>query len=142
MSYENVFESELVMAASSTMPASLDSGSGKYDPLLCDVPLPLESECFPMGFPVQIATNSLEVLATVADIWSRYPKRSSQPALRLRVAVDSQSTTPASNSPVLRGMEHLFSIVHDSQNASMADLAAGFGFAWLNHDRVSDRAYL
>jgi len=130
------------MTVSSTPATGLKSGSGRYDPLLCDVPLPFQMECFPMGFPLEIATNSQEVLAAAAALWSRYPRLSHPAALRLCVAVETRSTPATSSPPVLRGKEHLFSIVQDSQNASMADLAGGFGFAWLTRDRICDRAYL
>ena len=113
-----------------------------YDPLLCDFPLPLKSEYFPMGHALEIATNSAEVLKAAARIWSRFPRLSQQPAVRLTIAIDPQGASCSTNPPIPRGREHLFSIVHDSGNWAFADLAAGFGFACLAGGTVSDSAYL
>ena len=102
-------------------------GAENNDPLLYELPLPLEREFFPIGFPVRISTNSASVLDTAARVWSRFPKLFDRAGIRLKILLTDGSGFPK-NVPVLRGQEHMLSIVADHGNFASADLRAGFGY--------------
>ena len=113
---------------------------GVSDPLQCDFAMPLRARYFPMGFPVDLETNSVDLLSAAADLWSRFPLLAATPAVTLRVAVGGRSTVrPQASLP--RGQEHLISIVHSPENFAVADLAGAFAFAWLTQDVAADPAY-
>jgi hypothetical protein len=113
---------------------------GVSDPLQCDFAMPLRARHFPMGFPVDLETNSMDVLSAAADLWSSFPQLAETPTVTFRVAVGGPSTIQLRAS-LPRGQEHLISIVHSPENFAIADLAGGFGFAWLTQDVAADSAY-
>jgi hypothetical protein len=119
------------------------SQARKHDPLQYTLPLPLEAEYFPMGFPLRIATNAQPALDTAAQMWSRFPQLFKQSAMRVNVTIggDTGRTLPQ-DQPVLRGQEHLLSIVADRDNFATADLNAGFGHICVTQEVASDAAYL
>jgi len=118
------------------------SHARQNDPLEYMLPLRFEAEYFPMGFPLQIATNFQPVLDPAAVMWSRFPKLFDQPPMRLKIAVsgDSANALPA-DTPVLRGQEHLLSIVADRANFATADLDSGFAHICISREVASDPAY-
>jgi len=118
------------------------SRTRENDPLEYMLPLRVEAEYFPMGFPLQISTNFQPALDPAALMWSRFPKLFDQPAMRLKIAVSSDSTNalPA-GTPILRGQEHLLSIVADRANFATADLDTGFAHIRVSREVASDPAY-
>lgn len=112
------------------------------DPLDYMLPLRFEAEYFPMGFLLRIATNFQPALNPAALMWSRFPKLFDQPAMRLKITVsgDSACSLPA-DPPVLRGQEHLLSIVADRANFATADLDSGFAHICVSREVASDPAY-
>ncbi|MCX6624240.1 MAG: hypothetical protein NTY38_24895 [Acidobacteria bacterium] len=110
------------------------------DPLSYEVPLPLSTLLYPMGFPVRITTNSKEVIAAANTLWACYPRSFCGRRVELRVAVAEAATVPPAPS-MPRGQQHLISIVHSAENFASADLARGFAFAWLTVDVAADHAY-
>jgi len=119
--------------------ADLSAAAGHHDPLQSTLALPLQAEYFPMGYALRIATNSERVLSTAARIWSRYPRLSREPAVRLNIAVAADELSPPPP-PLFRGRGHLFSIVANRSNFATADLRDGSGFACFT-DNIS-RDYL
>jgi hypothetical protein len=119
------------------------SQARKHDPLQYTLPLPFQSEYFPMGFPLRIATNAKSALDTAAQMWSRFPQLFKPSAMRVNITVggDAARTLPK-DQPVLRGQEHLLSIVADRDNFATADLNAGFGHICVTREVASDAAYL
>ena len=102
---------------------------GHCDPLQSATPLPLQSDYFPMGYPLRIATNFERVHETAERIWSGYPRLSGERAVHLNIAVTAAGRMPAPPPPSYRGRDHLFTIVADRDNFATADLRTGTGFA-------------
>jgi len=59
----------------------------KIDPLLCEFEMPLVAVYHPLGFSLQIATNSQKVLAAAHESWGHFQKAFSGPTLQLRIGV-------------------------------------------------------
>jgi hypothetical protein len=109
-----------------------------HDPLQSAIPLSLEAEYFPMGYRLHIATNSELVHSTAARIWSRYPRLSNEPAVRLNITITQNNAAVPPPVPVFRGRDHLFSIVADCHHFATADLRTGAGFACFTENVASD----
>ena len=113
-----------------------------HDPLGYGRPLPLKFRYYPMGFPVDLATNSEDILAIADRIWGPFPATSHSNAATLRIAVDDRdaSVPPVPSMP--RGQNHLVSIVQGPDNFAIVDIARSFAFACLTRDVARDRAYV
>jgi hypothetical protein len=112
------------------------------DPLLYNTPLPLEAGLFPMGRPLRIATNSHAVIECARRLWERYPKLSAQGVVSLKIAVSDTDREMAGGPPVLRGQDHLVSMVGGRNNFAAADLRGGNAFACFTRDVASHAAGL
>ncbi|MES1261700.1 MAG: hypothetical protein ABUS49_08190 [Acidobacteriota bacterium] len=123
------------------MGTAAEPQQSRPDPLLYSHPLPLVQTFYPFGRAVELATDSTEIAEAAATIWSRYPKLSDRPAVRLRIAVSPHDAAAPVVASMPRGQEHLVSLVHGPENFAVADLARCFAFACLTRDVARDRPY-
>jgi hypothetical protein len=100
---------------------------------------------YPLGFSVEIETNSTEILAAAAESWDDQPSISVphviQPILRLRLGV---TTSPAIDCPPktsIRASGHLLSVIADAANFAVCDLRQGVAFGWVSEATVAHRSY-
>jgi hypothetical protein len=77
-----------------------------------------------------------------AQLWRRYPCLSDAPPLRIRIIAGGPQPDSPRQRTRPRGEDHLFSIVHGPHDFAFADLAAGFAFASLSHESISDDSSL
>ena len=112
------------------------------DPMLWDVDLPLRAQCYPLGFPLEIVTNSPKVLVAAEESWGMFKKVFSVPGLEMRIGVLAAASDERPPVPVPRGQRDLIAHVADSRNYMVLNLRKGFGFGWLTEGAVQDRAYL
>lgn len=112
------------------------------DPLLYDFDLPLCATFYFLGFPIQITTNSPEVLAAAQESWGMFHHTRPEPPLKIQIGVLPGSSTERPNAPVVRGRGHLLTQISDSENFVFLDSREGFAFGWLTQAAVNDRAYL
>jgi hypothetical protein len=112
------------------------------DPLLCKVDLPLRAVFYPLGFAFEVITNSRGVLDAANESWGHAQPCGSGSTLQLRIGVTGRNSGNCPPAPVVRGQQHLLSIVADAQNQAMCDLKAGFAFAWLTHDALAHPSYV
>jgi hypothetical protein len=99
----------------------------RYDPLLCDIDLPLRGEFFPAGFPLHLETNSPLVMEAARESWSAFAPAFDVAPLRFRVVVGGPGN--AAGMPTFRKQAALLSFVSDGHNFATADtisLSAGF----------------
>jgi hypothetical protein len=113
-----------------------------FDPLLYKFEMNLQATYHPLGFPLEIATNSYEVLAAAEESWGHFRPVFSQPPLRLRIGVLDGGPAECPAGPIFRAQRSLLARVADGDNFSISDVKHGFGFAWLTRAAVQDRAYL
>lgn len=112
------------------------------DPLGFDLPLPLRSRYYPMGFPLDLATNSEDILAATDRIWKQFPATAQERAATLRVVVEDRDARVPPLPSMPRGQNHLVSIVHGPDNFAMCDLARSFTFVCLTRDVARDQSYI
>ena len=110
------------------------------DPLSYEFPLPLRGDYCPNGIPLQIATNSNEILAAIDPVWTRYPLRTSARPVTLRVMVEGRKALVPLGASMPIGQGHLITIAHGPDNFAVCDLSTSFSFARLTEDVAADRA--
>jgi len=114
------------------------------DPVLSNASLPLRALHFPLGFPLEIATNSPAVLAAAQQSWGSFRPMFSCPPLTLRIGVtrntlDSPDIPPM---PVCRIQENLLSNIADAHNFVVCNLNSGFSFGWVTQETAESSLYL
>jgi hypothetical protein len=112
------------------------------DPLLCKMELPLRGVFYPLGFAVEISTNSQAVLDAARESWKDLSQRHSSPMLRIGIAITPGESGDCPPSPVVRAHRQLLTIVANPENQAVCDLGAGYAYAWLTQDTLLHRSYL
>lgn len=114
-----------------------------FDPLHQCTELPLKARLSPLGFPVEVTTNSEAVVACARERWAAYPTLFEEPPLQMRVLVWSgEAPEPVAAEPVIRAREHLLSICCDRDNFAVCDFRSGVACAWLNDAVALRKDYL
>jgi HPr Serine kinase C-terminal domain len=112
------------------------------DPLLRNVDLPLRRVYHPLGFSIEVITNSDEVVVAAEESWGRLRRAFSEPALQLRIVLGEGRSGLCPTAPVYRAQRNLLSIVADSRNFAVCDRDQGFAFAWVDGDAIEHPSYL
>ena len=126
-------ESEIEIEVSAT-PAMVD-------PVLSNFELPLRVTVHPLGFSIEIASNSQEVIDCANESWGNSEQVFPEPAVQLRIGVLPGGSGDRLPIPVSRAMEHLMVTIADTENFVVCDLRQGFGFGWITQAALADRAY-
>jgi hypothetical protein len=114
----------------------------RCDPLEQALSLPLAACLFPLGFPLEIATNSQPVLDAAARAWDSYPEIFSVQPLHLRVAVAADGSADVPRVPLCRGQQHLFVMISDADNFAVGDYTSQFAFCRLAPGALADPDFL
>lgn len=112
------------------------------DPLLYTFELHLRALYYPLGFPVEVRTNSEEILAAASESWGYFREIFSQPPLQIRVGVLEGGLAECPPEPVHRQQWNLRTSVADAENFATSDLTHGRACAWVTRATVRNRAYL
>jgi hypothetical protein len=116
--------------------------SSTLDPVLANVDLPLRAVYHPLGFSVEIVTNSRAVLEAAEESWGHFRKVFPEPALQLRIGVVQGESEECPPAPTCRAWNHLWSLIADAQNFCVTDMRRGIAYIWLTQAAVNNRAYL
>ena len=117
------------------------------DPLGYGTPLTLERRYYPMGFPLDLATNSDDIIELADLLWAPYRPlpHGDGPAPRtiaLRVIVEDHDARVPPGNALPKGRNHLVSIVEGPDNFAVCDVAGSFSFACLTRDVARDHGYV
>jgi HPr Serine kinase C-terminal domain len=112
------------------------------DPVCSNFSLPLLGVYHPLGFAVEIATNSAEVLVAAEESWGHFRKAFSEPPIRLDIGVIADDSRECPPAPGCRARGNLLITVADAKNYIVSDMNRGFAFAWVTPAAVESRAYL
>jgi|ERR1035441_6448724 hypothetical protein len=110
------------------------------DPLLYRAPLPYEGRYYPYGFPVDVASDTREVLDAAQESFGAYAPRFDRPPLRVHV-LTSQGSGVRPPEPVLRGQRNLQTWVSDRENFAVIDRRERFGYSCVTRATVADRVF-
>ncbi len=111
------------------------------DPMSTRVDLPFKEMFYPLGFPLEIETNSEEILISMAESWHGFMKLFDTPPFRLRVCVNDGTTPNCPPTPVSRFQQYITSSIADSENFSITDCAQGFSMVSLTKAAVAHQDY-
>jgi hypothetical protein len=111
------------------------------DPLLRNVHLPLRAVFHPMGFSVEVVTNSVEVLAAAEASWGHFKKVFSDRTVELRFGVTDDDSQECPPEAIYRAHRNLRLIIADRNNFCTCDLEQGFAFAWVTRAAAEHQNY-
>ncbi len=115
----------------------------KEDPLGYDLPLSLRSRYYPMGFPLDLETNSQDIIAAADWLWQKFPSPAdAERPVTVRIVVEDRDASMPPVARMPRGRNHLISIVHGPDNFGMCDLAGFFTFVCLTRDVARNQSYV
>jgi hypothetical protein len=112
----------------------------RLDPLLRGIELPLTGTWHPVGFRVNIATNSRHVLEAAEESWGEYGPHYDRDPMEFRVVIQPEG--PLASEPSHRAQGHLYSVVSDANNFAHFDLHSLFGFFLVSARTASDHTSL
>jgi hypothetical protein len=113
-----------------------------FDPYLYNMAMPLTAVFHPLGFPLELTTNSQEVMECAEESWGAFSQQFEIPALQFQVGVLEDESTECPTGPVFRAHRNLIVGIADQGNFCVNDVVHGFSFAWLTRATVSHRSYL
>jgi hypothetical protein len=113
----------------------------RQDPLAIDAELSLHQVFHPVGFRLELATNSAHVLAAAAESWPQSPAqpRPGDP-LEFRVMVQEEGSICGETSHRAQG--HLYSVVSDRDNFAALDLRSLRASIFISRRTAEDHARL
>jgi len=116
----------------------------EVDPIRSMTELPLRALYFPLGFPLEIHTNSPDVLAAADQSWGFFQPKFSYPPLTFRLGVteDTPGSSELPPAPVCCAQGNLLSNIADAHNFVISDLDAGFSFGWITQRTSKTPLYL
>jgi hypothetical protein len=110
------------------------------DPLLVTASLPLCRTYYPVGFPLDLATNSVDVMAAAAECWGDWAPEFDREPITIRAIV--QPDGALASQPSFRCQGHLFSVISGADNFAVADLDRLFAFLLVSARTASDHTWL
>jgi hypothetical protein len=120
---------------------SMETDHATLNPLPFDFPLPLSRVVYPMGYAVEIMTNSPEVLLAAEEAWGQYMCLRNTAPVKVRLAVAPSGESSYAGPPGFRTHDHIAVLSIGRDDCVIADLARGLLFGWLTQATISDRAW-
>jgi hypothetical protein len=120
------------------MPLEIKTQPELDDTLLRDLPAPQRAMVFPLGFPVEISTNSEAVIAAARRAWGYFEQEHEATPLSLCLTVTEHEGERPPVQPKFRSHLHLMSIVVDERNHVICDFSQGCAFGWVTR-RVAEQ---
>jgi len=114
--------------------------TGRLDPLLRGIDLPLYGAYYPLGYRAEVKTNSPEVLEAAMESWSSYGPQFECEPVSLRIVVEGEGEH--AEAPSFRQQGHLLSIVSDRTNFLVGDLTTLSGCGFITRATARDHAWL
>jgi hypothetical protein len=111
------------------------------DPVLSKVPFEHRAVLYPMGFPLEIETNSPAVIQALRKSWEMFSPQFAEEPVRMSVGVTESDGPDPVTAPAIRSRLNLLSIVSDAGNFLSGDFATGCIFGWLTSGLVEDESF-
>lgn len=111
------------------------------DELLCDMSLPLREVFYPLGYSVEIVTNSAAVLSAANQSFGHVRATRGLTSLQVRIGVVGGRSSVCPPEPTRREFDSLYSLVADVENQALLDLATGKNFTWVTQAAVDNSLY-
>jgi hypothetical protein len=112
------------------------------DSLVANFELPRRARFYPLGFPLELETNSEEVIQAAAEGWGRFAPRFDETPVRLSLGVSERQEMPLPSEPRIDTPEHLITFFWDQFNFAVCDMRSGFAFGWVTRKVARDHVFL
>ncbi len=103
--------------------------------------LSLKEMFYPLGFPLEVRTNSSEVLEMVAELWGSFEKRHNTEPIRSDVHVVEEGAAECPPAPVVRIMLPLVTGVADPNNYGIVNLERNSVHTSISRATLKHRLY-
>ncbi len=105
--------------------------------------LPLRRTCYPLGLPLEVQTNSSEVVEAASETWGAFPQSFDMPPMSLSLGVSEQmSEAPLPSKSNFRARGHMMAIVTNAENFVVCDFHQAFSYGWITPAMARDHAAL
>jgi hypothetical protein len=111
------------------------------DPTLARTPMPMRQTYFPLGFPVTVSTNSIEVLEAAEESWGTFTKLFDAEPLQIQVGVTPCESGECPPATVCRVRDHLSTNIADAENFAVSDHSLGYSLIWVTAAALRHRDY-
>ena len=119
-----------------------DAPYHQEDPVCARVELKHRAVFHPLGFPLELSSNSEEVITAAAESWQGFAPLFKGWPIHLRVYVHDGTANECPPAPVCRQQRHILAAVADADTYSIHDFAQGFTYAYLPKTVLAYRSYL
>jgi hypothetical protein len=104
--------------------------------------LPLKRMYYPLGFPVEVNTNTVEVLELYQELWGTFAKRHETPPIRVNVHVTEGGATECPPTPVYRIVLPRMIGIADPNNYCIVDFEQNDVLIMLSRKTLSHGPYV
>jgi len=101
----------------------------------------LRARYFPFGAPMELSTNSPEVIAAAQQSWGAIPQLLDFQPIHVRIGVSDSNRVDLPQAPAILGQRGLITVVSDAENFGVCDVTSGFSFGWMTPATVADPAF-
>src|SRR5713101_4670374 len=112
------------------------------DPVLSARPLPLRARFYPLGFPLDLETNSADVMQAASEGWGLFPQAFDETPMRLSLGVAESERREIPPQSKFFSREHLMSITADTENFVIVDFKQSYAFGWVTPAVAADHPVL
>ena len=110
--------------------------------LITDVPLLRRATFYPLGFPVEIATNSEAVLEAAGESWGNFREEYAAAPMTVSITVTEEEDDEMPPRPKFRAHGHLMSVVGDPRNQVICDFKQGCAVGWVTRQVAAEAPFL
>jgi hypothetical protein len=111
------------------------------DPYLSSVEYNQKEMFYPLGFPVNVSTNSMQVLEAAAECWSCFNRVFDVEPITLNIVVTAGTSRDCPALPIPRMREYLASNIADAENFVISDYRRAISHIWVTGSTVEHRDY-
>jgi hypothetical protein len=111
------------------------------DPYLHEIDLPCRAVHHPLGFRLNLTTNSRHVLEAAREAWGAYAPEFDREPLEIRAVVLPEGDL-ADSQPIFRGQGDLYSAVYDRDNFGVYDGNSLSGYCFVSEKTAADHLRL
>jgi len=123
------------------MPEQIDNQLHAVDSPASDFALLRNARHYPLGFPMDLTTNSADVLKAAAESWQLFSSAFNETPVRICLRVhDGDARLPAP--PKFQWHDHLMSIISDTGNFVICDFRSNFAFGWVTPAVAANHGFL
>src|SRR5215467_14212607 len=87
------------------------------DPVFSEFTFPLQKTYYPLGYALELSTNSMDVVEAASKNWGMFSKAFDAAPLRIALGVAPGNSRRLSRRSKVLSREHLMSIVADRDNS-------------------------